>query len=180
MTTGRTAEDVRTALMARDPETRMTANLARQLIDVETTLDLDDIRRAIAIAGFIAVPQRRRGDTVERADMLQVAESTVVYAVAALYAGVMIGIVLSVFRISFGYSCAGPASSCGASIALIAVGCALVLAVATGGWVLAQGTRRIYRRIEGERYLRATRRGAAGRSIEDGTSGYVWVGRKAA
>jgi hypothetical protein len=103
----------------------------------------------------------------------------VVYAVAALYVGIVIGVGAGVFRVGFGFSCGG-AGGCGPSIALVAVGCALMFAVATGGWALAQGTRRIYRRLEGERYLRGTRRGSAGRSVEDGTSGYVWVGRTAA
>ncbi len=180
MTTIQTEAEVRAALLARDPAVKMTANLARQLLTVESVLTLDELRGAINVAGFIAVPQRRRNDHIERTDVLQLAEGTVVFTVAALYGGAALGIIVGLLRIGTDTSCIlGQTQGCGAIVAMIAVGFALLVAFAVGGIFLAYGTRRLYRRLEAERYLRSTRRGAVGRAVEDGTSGYVWIGRKA-
>lgn len=166
MVSDETAAEVQAALVAQDPRVKISTDLARQLLNVESTLGIDAISAAIAGAGFIAVLQRRASDRIDGADVLAVAETTVVYSVAALYAGVSLGILVAVMR----------ADSGGAMMAMLAVGSALIVAFAVGGMTLLRGTRRLYRRIEGERYLRTTRRGA-NRIREDGTSGYVWVGR---
>ncbi len=168
MTTSRTFDEVSSAITGEDSRAALQPDLARQLLTVTSILSMDALQKVIAGAGFLAVPQRRQSDRVERADVLQIAESTVVGAAMALYVGIALGFVVALLRVDLGI----------ASMALIGIGLALCLSFAVGGIILVRGTRRLYRRIEGERYLRATRR-SRDRMREDGTSGYAWVGRQA-
>jgi hypothetical protein len=179
MSTEATAVAVRNAVLAQDPAAAITPFLARQLMTIESRLPPETIRDAIAQVGFIAVPQRRRGDRIERTDMLQVAESTVIRSVGALYGGIVLGAVFAVFRVGFTGGCGFGGNSCVTSLSMSAIGFALLLAAVAGGIALIGGSRRLYRRIEGERYLRLTRRGGD-RPVEDGTIGDVWVGRRPA
>ena len=180
MTTEPHAAKVRAALLALDPGAKLNALLARQILTAETRLSAEEVLKAVAHAGFIAVPQRRSSDRIDRTEVMRLAENSVIYAVCALYGGMLIGLILAMVHISMDSSCTTTLNGCRFTMAMFAVGFALLTAGVVFGFVLVRGTRATYRRIEAERYRRASGRRSLEQPAEDGTAGYVWVGRRPA